>query len=57
MTKLKRINIDINDELMAKAMRLSGAKTKKELVNNALHFFREVLIKQKQEESQHENKH
>ncbi|MEX0408439.1 type II toxin-antitoxin system VapB family antitoxin [Aquibium sp. LZ166] len=31
-----RTNIDIDDELMAEAMRLSGKKTKKETVEEAL---------------------
>ena len=60
MAKMKRINIDINDELMERAMRLSGAKTKKEMVNNALIFYRDLLRKQhqeKKEEQKNENKH
>ena len=60
MAKMKRINIDINDELMERAMRLSGAKTKKEMVNNALIFYRDLLRKQQQEkieEEKNENKH
>ena len=60
MAKMKRINIDIDDELMERAMRLSGAKTKKEMVNNALIFYRDLLRKQQQEkieEEKNENKH
>lgn len=34
-----RTNIVIDDELMKKAMRLSGLLTKKEVVNKALHEF------------------
>ena len=55
-----RTNIDIDDELMERAMRLSGAKTKKEMVNNALIFYRDLLRKQQQEkieEEKNENKH
>ena len=34
-----RTNIDIDDELMAEALRRSGAKTKREVVERALHTF------------------
>lgn len=34
-----RTNIVIDDELMEKAMRISGLSTKKEVVNKALHEF------------------
>lgn len=53
-----RINVDIDDALMDKALRMSGIKTKKELVNTALKYYRNLLIRQKAEETlQHENKH
>jgi Arc/MetJ family transcription regulator len=42
-----RTNIDIDDELMAKAMTLSGHKTKKETVEAAL----ELLVKLKSQEA------
>lgn len=57
---MKRINVDLDDELMTRAMRLSGAKTKKELVNNALTYYRDWLRKQQQEQKEelkNENKH
>jgi len=54
MGNMKRINIDLDDELMARAMRISGAKTKKELVNNALRFYRDLLRKQQKEKEQEE---
>lgn len=60
MEKMKRINVDLDDELMTRAMRLSGAKTKKELVNNALTYYRDWLRKQQQEQKEelkNENKH
>ncbi len=42
-----RTNIDMNDELVAEAMRLSGAKTKREVVELAL---RELIrIKRKKD--------
>ena len=34
--KTMRTNIEIDDNLLAQAMEMSGAKTKKELVNQAL---------------------
>lgn len=58
MEKMVRINVDIDDALMDKALRMSGIKTKKELVNTALKYYRNLLIRQKAEETlQHENKH
>jgi len=54
MGNMKRINIDLDDELMARGMRISGAKTKKELVNNALRFYRDLLRKQQKEKEQEE---
>jgi len=54
MGKMKRINIDLDDELMERAMRISGAKTKKELVNNALRFYRDFLREQQIEKEQEE---
>jgi Arc/MetJ family transcription regulator len=42
-----RTNIDIDDELMAKAMTLSGHKTKRETVEAAL----ELLVKLKSQEA------
>jgi|GEM_PF-2225897 Arc/MetJ family transcription regulator len=54
MGKMKRINIDLDDELMERAMRISGAKTKKELVNNALRFYRDFLREQQKEKEQEE---
>ncbi|QOI96347.1 MAG: type II toxin-antitoxin system VapB family antitoxin [Flammeovirgaceae bacterium] len=49
MTKQKmvRINVDIDDELMETGMRMSGAKTKKDLVNTALRYYRDLLLRQK----------
>jgi Arc/MetJ family transcription regulator len=35
-SKFLRTNIDIDDKLLARAMSMSGAKTKKEAVNQAL---------------------
>jgi Arc/MetJ family transcription regulator len=49
MEKYIRINVDIDDALMEKAMRMSGAKTKKELVNKALRYYRDWLVRQKAE--------
>jgi Arc/MetJ family transcription regulator len=62
MEKMKRINVDINDELLEKAMRFSGIKTKKELVNTALRFYRDLLLEEQKEQTEqnpkrHENKH
>ena len=37
-----RTNIDINDELLAKTMKESGATTKKQAVETALQFFVDV---------------
>ena len=34
-----RTNIDINDDLMAKAMKYSKNKTKKEIINDALNEY------------------
>lgn len=45
--KMVRINVDIDDALMEKGMRMSGAKTKKELVNKALRYYRDWLVRQK----------
>ena len=45
---MKRINVDIDDELIQKAMTLSGMKTKKELVNAALTYFRNLLAYEKE---------
>jgi Arc/MetJ family transcription regulator len=42
-----RTNIDIDDELIAKAMALSGYKTKRETVEAAL----ELLVKLKSQEA------
>ena len=42
-----RTNIDIDDELVAEAARLTGIKTKKDLVNQALR----VLIESKKRKS------
>lgn len=42
-----RTNIDIDDDLMAKAMNLSGHKTKKETVEAAL----ELLVRLKSQEA------
>ncbi len=58
MEKMRIINIDLDDDLMGRAMRTSGAKTKKELVNNALRYYRDILRKERQEKEQtDENKH
>jgi len=58
MGKVVRINVDIDDELMEKAIRLSGIKTKKELVNKALRFYRDLLANEEKEESKkHEDEH
>ncbi len=60
MEKMVRINVDIDDELMEKALRMSGIKTKKELVNTALKYYRDVLVREKAEEEKqknNENKH
>ena len=60
MEKMIRINVDIDDELMEKALRMSGIKTKKELVNTALRYYRDVLVREKAEEEKqknNENKH
>lgn len=45
-----RINVDIDDALMEKALRMSGIKTKKELVNTALRYYRDLLLREKAEE-------
>jgi Arc/MetJ family transcription regulator len=50
MEKLVRINVDIDDALMEKALRMSGIKTKKELVNTALRYYRDRLLREKAEE-------
>jgi Arc/MetJ family transcription regulator len=42
-----RTNIDIDDELMTKAMNLSGLKTKREAVEVAL----ELLVRMKSQEA------
>lgn len=42
-----RTNIDIDDELMTKAMNLSGFKTKREAVEAAL----ELLVRMKSQEA------
>lgn len=42
-----RTNIDINDELMTKAMNLSGLKSKRETVEAAL----ELLVRLKSQEA------
>jgi Arc/MetJ family transcription regulator len=58
MTKMARINIELDDTLVEKAMRMSGARTKKELVDKALRFYRDILLKQQQEKSRsYENQH
>ena len=60
MEKMIRINVDIDDELMEKALRMSGIKTKKELVNTALRYYRDVLVRERAEEEKqknNENKH
>ncbi len=60
MDKMIRINVDIDDQLMEKALSMSGIKTKKELVNTALRYYRDVLVKEKAEEKKqknNENKH
>ena len=41
-----RTNIDIDDELMESALRLSGARTKREVVHQAL----EMLVRLKEQE-------
>ena len=43
---LMRINIDIDDQLMQQALRLSQAKTKKEVVELALQSFVKNLQRQ-----------
>lgn len=50
MKKMVRINVDIDDALMEKALRMSGIKTKKELVNTALRYYRDLLLREKAEE-------
>ena len=60
MEKMIRINVDIDNGLMEKALRMSGIKTKKELVNTALRYYRDVLVQEKAEEEKQksdENKH
>jgi len=59
MKKMVRINVDIDDELMNRALRMSGIKTKKELVNTALKYYRDLLIIEKAEEENQkdEDKH
>lgn len=42
-----RTNIELNDELVAEAMQLSGAKTKKEVVDMAL---RELIRRKKKKD-------
>ena len=54
--KMVRINVDIDDALMEKGMRMSGAKTKKELVNMALRYYRDLLLRQKAEEEKRKKK-
>jgi Arc/MetJ family transcription regulator len=49
---MKRINVDIDDELMQKALRMSGLKTKKELVNTSLRYYRDLLLRQKAEKEE-----
>jgi Arc/MetJ family transcription regulator len=43
---MKRINVDIDDRLMNEAMRMSGMKTKKELVNAALDYYKKQLLRE-----------
>lgn len=59
MEKYIRINVDIDDDLMEKALKMSGIKTKKELVNTALVYYRDFLLRQKawEEQQKNENKH
>lgn len=59
MEKMVRINVDIDDELMDKALRMSGIKTKKELVNTALKYYRDLLIRDaiEEENQKNEDKH
>ena len=45
-----RTNIDINDVLMEEASRLAGAKTKKQIINDALELF--IRINKRQDISQ-----
>ena len=44
---MKRINIDIDKDLMDVAMKKSGSATKKELVTKALVFYRNLLTKKR----------
>lgn len=50
MEKKVRINVDIDDGLMERALRMSGIKTKKELVNTALRYYRDRLLRERAEE-------
>ncbi len=55
MEKMVRINVDIDDALMEKALKMSGIKTKKELVNTALLYYRDELLREKAYEEQRKN--
>ena len=45
-----RTNIEIDDELLAKVMALSGAKTKKEAIDEALkHFLYRIALRKLEE--------
>ena len=58
MEKYIRINVDIDDALMERAQKMTGIKTKKELVNTALTYYRDFLIRQKPvKEANNENQH
>lgn len=42
-----RTNIDIDDDLMQKALKFSGNKTKKEIINTALNEYVKYQMRQK----------
>ena len=49
---MKRINVDLDNELVRKGLERSGLQTKKDLVNTALKHYRNLLRNQKKEEKQ-----
>ena len=46
---MKRITVDLDEGLILKAMDRSGIKTKKELINTALKYYRDLLLREKEE--------
>ncbi len=57
---MKRLNIEIDDSLVAQAMKLANLKTMKEAVNEAIKFHLSVKQKSKQKRpksAKHENQY